>query len=273
MGDTLRLGARYAALRARTMHRFLTWCEPFTGIPARVQEGPSAPTDATLLRAFQASRQGRAVILLGSGPSATMFPWASIPLAGVDVCALNGAWRLCEGVGVRPTLGVLNNPLALAEHGLGMTRAVTDRVWVSSSAWREAGPVWDVQPILFDQWAYPGMADGHWEDRLDHPLFQSGTVAHAAIQILVGMGYGRVLCVGVDLVDAPHAYQASPADAERNRRVFVPRLARMRKGLEVARAAVEHRGGCVVRTFSWPFTGNPFPSVEDPIVFLKGDTP
>lgn len=205
-------------------------------------------------------------LIVGSGPSAANVDLISARAAGVGIMFVNGSYRLLNQQGVVGDVLVMSDPNAMREYGEEAARCA--KVACFSAAASGFSGVNPSNAVYFQQWSKPGMDDGNVEVCLDRPLYHSGSVAHAALQIALGLGAQSIAFVGVDLSDTvenPYAFTTPPAENNRFATVFQKNRGRILAGFVAARNTLSERmpqvgiyhikvGGVV--------SHNPFPAIS-----------
>ena len=202
---------------------------------------------------------GRKVVLIGTGPSVNDVDWRRLE-AGTVLCALNRAQTLAAKMGHTPDMVVMSDPTAMADYGERETFGV-GLVCLSTQASRTSG-FCPPDAVLFDQWLFPKMDRGFFQTDMARPLYQSRSVAHAALQILVWMGCSEIICVGVDFTfapSAPHFYPTHGKEAARSGHLSVANAESMAQAFVHARRALERDGRVAVYNAGDPHGRNPFP--------------
>lgn len=214
------------------------------------------------MKAIKDSKKGTRCIILGSAPSVMEMDLRV--MAGDYILALNKSYLLKEQIGRNPDATIVTNIYAAAEYGHELCEAASEHVFVSASA---AGALKEMPGnlIIFSQWDSPNMDHGFFQFNALRPLYQSGTVAHTALQIAVWMGFDEIIMVGVDLsftTDSGHFYNSSSGEQNRTRTASKQNSDRMIAGLLSADMTLRARGGPSIRRIAAPGSRNPLSVIE-----------
>jgi hypothetical protein len=208
---------------------------------------------------LSAAGKGRRCFLLGTAPTIKDI---DISLAYDDyVMVLNRGYELKSRLGRLPDALVISNPYAFNEYGYPALEMDWKHVFLSGSiAHLIKAPSQNL--FVFDQWEVPGMEAGFFQMNPHLPLYHSGSVAHAALQIAVSMGFNEIIMAGIDLQFSktnPHFYKTMSDELKRSQTVSQNNVDRMVAGFEFARNYLAQENGIQILNAGADGTRNPFP--------------
>lgn len=203
--------------------------------------------------------KGRRCVILGTAPSVR---GVDLSLAGDDyIMALNKAYELEDRIGRIPDAIVMTNPYAMQEYGSIALCRGWRHVFLSGAV-AHLAPGQTRNLIVFDQWEAPRMEAGFFQHDAEKPLYHSGSVVHAALQIAVLMGFDEIVMVGVDMSfpkHDPHFYPTTGEELKRSRSVSQINQERMVLGLSVAKGECSRHRELTVVHCGGGDSQNPFP--------------
>lgn len=215
-----------------------------------------------IMASLEGTKTGKRCVILGSAPSVSDL---DLSLIKDDyIFSLNKAYLLKDKIGRNPDATIATNIYAVAEYGKELCESALEHVFLSASA-AGALNLSSEKLVIFSQWDSPNMEHGFFQFDGLRPLYQSGTVAHTALQLAVWMGFDEIVMVGVDLSfseSVGHFYISSSGEDCRTRSTSQRNAERMIAGLSKAHIAIKLRGGPDVRRITVPGSCNPLPDIE-----------
>ena len=196
--------------------------------------------DRTKILELHNTHDGQTCVIAGTAPS----------LSDVDknlindnfVFALNKAFVFVQNIKSSADAIVITNPHAFNEYGEDAVAATEHYAFLSSALALDGGARKKI--VSFSQYITPGLDDGFVQFDMTKPLYDSSSVAHAAIQIAIWMGFSKILLAGIDLdfnASKLHFYDSSKGEKHRGQTVSNLNRNKMLAGFEVIQNAITER--------------------------------